>query len=129
MPRRRWRKTQKSLQRANGTEEFEFHAKQIFDKCIERCRCKTPVSSYERDDAVSRLERVQRSLAVCTSLLQRTHITEAVVDSCVTEVKEAVKKFQRKKRQEQKGKVTWHKYRQELVGAFTGGNVPKYTKS
>ena len=111
-------KIEKNIQRANEIEPLlEFHAKQIFDRCIEECRHKTPVASHDRQNVESKLERLQHSVAVCMSLLDSTHISKDAVDTCETEVKEAVGMLR-----DQPGvseKDVWHTYRQLLVDTFT----------
>ncbi len=112
--------TENILQKANQTDQlFAIHAKQIFDRCMERYRHSTPVASYDRDDVEFKVERLQHSVAICMSLLESTHITKDTVARCETEVKEAAKKLQRRKRAEPTEKVLWNKYRKHLMEAFT----------
>ncbi len=82
--------TENLLPQAN---EIEFQAKWKFDRCIER----SPVGSHTREDVDRKLERLQHSVAVCMSLLDSSYISNDVVDSCETEVKEGLGMLQHKR--------------------------------
>ena len=110
----------KDIEEANDTEHlFEVHAKDIFDKCVERWRHNIPVGSYNRVDVESKLERLQHSVTVCMSLLENTYISKEDVSSCETEIHGAVGMLQCNDEEGAVEKATWKKYRQLLMAAFT----------
>ncbi len=108
------------LRQAIETDQlFASNAKHIFYRCVEKYQHITPVSSYDRDDVESKLERLQRSLADCERLLEKAYIRKDDMGSCEIEVKEAVKELQCRERPETAETVLWIKYKQELINAFT----------
>ncbi len=79
-------------------------------------RHKTPITSYDRDEVESKLERLQHSVTLCMSLLDGVYIKKDDVESCEVDVKEAVEKLHRREPTEE---VSWNNYRQQLIDAFT----------
>ncbi len=105
------------LRKADETDQlFAWHARKLFDRCIDKYRNETFMASHDRDDVESNVEKIKHSLTVCMSLLESTHISKGDVDTCETEIREATGMLQC--RDQPETEVIWRKYSQLLMDEF-----------